>query len=215
VRTRIKICGITNIDDALAAIYFGADALGFVFYPPSPRYISFENAVEIIKQLPPFVTIVGLFVDETPVLVRKAIEQVDIDLLQFHGNEDEIYCEQFNHPYIKAIRMKEGLDINQSIEHYASAKALLLDTYVAGLPGGTGESFNWDLVPQKTKKPLILAGGLTVKNIAMAIQTVKPYAVDVSGGVEKNSVENGVKIKGFKDHKKIQEFIQNIGIENR
>ncbi len=213
VRTRVKICGLTNLEDALAAIDYGADALGFVFYPASPRNISIQKASEIIKQLPPFVTITGLFVDQQAKYIHNILDQVNIDLLQFHGNEDEAFCQLFKRPYIKAIRIREGMDLAQSIGHYASAKALLLDTYVAGIPGGTGESFNWNLVPAKTEKPIILAGGLSIENIAVAIKTVKPYAVDVSGGVEE--ITQGVKIKGFKDHRKIKEFIENVGIENR
>jgi phosphoribosylanthranilate isomerase len=202
LRTRTKICGLTNLEDALFAIHSGADALGFVFYPPSPRYINIEQASKIIKQLPPFVTIVGLFVDENIDQIKKTILQVKIDLLQFHGHEDEAFCQQFSRPYIKAIRIKADSDLNQSIEQFNSAKAILLDTYVKGTPGGTGEAFNWDLIPEKTKKPIILAGGLTPDNIQSAIKTVHPYAVDISGGVEKQ--------KGLKDHHKIKSFIQNV-----
>jgi len=216
LRTRIKICGITNLEDALAAIQSGADALGFVFYPPSPRHISIENACDIIKQLPPFVTIVALFVDEQPLQIKKTIDLAKIDLLQFHGNEDEAFCQQFNRPYIKAIRMKEGMDLQQSIVDYPSAKALLLDTYVKGIPGGTGESFNWDLLTKQRNKAIILAGGLNANNIGLAIKTVTPYAVDVSGGVEQDSIKNnGIKNKGIKDHKKIEDFINNVLLTDR
>jgi phosphoribosylanthranilate isomerase len=211
LRTRIKICGITNIEDALLAIQSGVDALGFVFYPPSPRHISIENANDIIKQLPPFVTTVALFVDEQPLQIKKTIDLVKIDLLQFHGNENEKFCQQFNRPYIKAIRMKEDCDLQQSIVDFSSAKALLLDTYVKGTPGGTGESFNWDLLPKQRNKAIILAGGLNADNISLAIKTVTPYAVDISGGVE----QDGIKNKGMKDHKKIQTFINNVLLTDR
>ncbi|MFK5985831.1 MAG: phosphoribosylanthranilate isomerase [Pseudomonadota bacterium] len=204
MQTRTKICGITNIEDGLFAIDCGADALGFVFYPPSPRNISVQDAAEIIKQLPPFVTMVGLFVDESRDVIEQTINQTQIDLLQFHGNEDEAFCQQFSFPYIKAIRMKDGLDIQQLIEDYSSARAILLDSYVAGIPGGTGEAFNWELIPAQTSKAIILAGGLTPENVAEAINIVKPFAVDVSGGVEKS--------KGIKDHKKIQDFIKSTRV---
>ena len=206
LRTRIKICGITNLEDALAAIHYGADALGFVFYPPSPRNISIEKASDIIKQLPPFVTSVALFVDEKPIQIKKVIDLVKIDLLQFHGNEDEEFCQQFSRPYIKAIRMKDDMDLRQSIVAFSSAKALLLDTYVKGIPGGTGESFNWEQVLKQKNKAIILAGGLNAENISLAIKTVQPFAVDVSGGVEKEGLEN----KGIKDHTKIKHFIQAV-----
>ncbi len=204
LRTRTKICGITNIDDALFAIDNGVDALGFVFYPPSPRNISAQKASQIIKKLPPFVSIVGLFVDENHDIIRQTIEKTQLDLLQFHGNENEAFCQQFGYPYIKAIRMKEGMDITKSIEDYHSARALLLDTYVAGMPGGTGEAFNWHLVPKKTEKAIILAGGLNPNNVANAIKIAAPYAVDVSGGIEKE--------KGIKDHKKIIEFMKKTNV---
>jgi len=206
LRTRVKICGITNLEDALVAIQSGADALGFVFYPPSPRNISIEKASDIIKQLPPFVTTVALFVDEQPSQIKKTIDAVKIDLIQFHGNEDEVFCQQFNRPYIKAIRMQGDIDLQQSIIKFPSARALLLDTYVKGIPGGTGESFNWDLVPKQRNKAIILAGGLNAENINLAIKTVKPYAVDVSGGVEKEGIKN----QGIKDHNKIINFIENV-----
>ncbi len=210
--TRTKICGITNLEDALFAIECGADALGFVFYPPSPRYIDSKKASQIIKQLPPFVTIIGLFVDENIEKINEIISQVQIDCLQFHGNEDEAFCQQFSRPYIKALRMKEGMDLNQSIKQFDSAKAILLDTYVKGIPGGTGEAFNWDLIPEKTSKPIILAGGLTPDNILLAIKTAHPYAVDISGGVERLEIvgKNTKEQKGLKDHNKIKLFIKNV-----
>jgi phosphoribosylanthranilate isomerase len=197
---KIKICGITNLEDAFFAIDCGADALGFVFYPPSPRYISTLEAAKIIKQLPPFITVVGLFVNESESMIKKTISEANINLLQFHGDENSTFCERFNFPYIKAFRVKADTDLVSLEQQFTSAKGLLLDTYVKGIPGGTGETFNWDLIPEKRHKPIILAGGLTVQNVLDAMIKVRPYAVDVSGGVEK--------VKGKKDHVKLFKFMQ-------
>jgi len=187
--TRCKICGITNLDDALAATHAGADAIGFVFYPPSPRYISPERAAKLIEALPPFVSTVGLFVDATPKQVEQVLSIAGIELLQFHGAESPAYCEQFNLPYIKAMGVTEALDTALEAEKFATAKALLFDTHDAKLKGGTGRTFNWQLVTKAISKPVILAGGLTPANVRNAIQSVRPYAVDVSGGVELASAE--------------------------
>ncbi|KPG98821.1 phosphoribosylanthranilate isomerase [Pseudomonas sp. RIT-PI-r] len=196
---RSKICGITRMEDALAAVEAGADAIGFVFYAKSPRAVSVQQARAIIKALPPFVTTVGLFVNASRCELGEILDAVPLDLLQFHGDEVAEDCEGWRRPYIKALRVKAGDDIAAAVDAYPSASGVLLDTYVEGVPGGTGEAFDWSLIPQGLSKPLILAGGLTPENIADAVARVKPYAVDVSGGVEAS--------KGIKDHAKIRAFI--------
>ncbi len=201
-RTRVKICGITRLEDALVAIESGADALGFVFYEPSPRYVSPETAAEIIRQLPAFVTTTALFVNETAENVDLIAQKTRIDLLQFHGDETPEFCNRFTRPYIKALRMKPELDLQVEADRYNAAQAILLDAYRPGVPGGTGEVFDWDRIPQQHPAPLILAGGLTVDNIANAVSTVAPYAVDVSGGVEQS--------KGIKDADKVKKFINEV-----
>ncbi|OPX56627.1 phosphoribosylanthranilate isomerase [Oceanospirillum multiglobuliferum] len=199
-RTRVKICGITRIEDALDAITFGADALGFVFYPPSPRYITPEAAAEIIQQLPPFITTVALFVDEPASEVSRISLLTQVDLLQFHGSESAQFCQQFQRPWIKALRVKDAETVHTAITEYSTARALLLDSYRAGVPGGTGETFNWELIPKNCPLPIILAGGLTPENIQTAVEQIRPYGVDVSGGVEAR--------KGVKDPVKIDAFIR-------
>jgi len=199
-RTRVKICGITRPEDAFAAATAGADAIGMVFYPGSQRCISIETANAIIASLPPFVTTVGLFVDASRDQVNSVLRNVSLDMLQFHGNESQQDCLGYAKPYIKAIRMKAGLDLMQQLEIYDKASGLLLDTYVQGVAGGTGQTFNWDIIPANLDKPLILAGGLNAGNVADAIRRVRPYAVDVSGGVEA--------AVGIKDAVKLTEFIQ-------
>jgi phosphoribosylanthranilate isomerase len=206
LRTRVKICGITRLEDALTAIEAGADALGFVFYPPSPRSVDSAVAETIIKQLPPFVTTVALFVNESPEQVKAVLKQTGIDLLQFHGDESPEYCNQFERPYFKALRMSPDIDVVAEIERFASARAVLLDAYRAGIPGGTGEAFDWDRIPADLKNPLILAGGLDQHNVRQAIGQVKPYAVDVSGGVEA--------AKGLKDSSKIISFMNEVSRAN-
>ena len=198
-RTRVKICGITNLEDADYAINAGADALGFVFYEKSPRNISITSAEKIIKNCSPFINFVGLFVDADESYVNKVLDRVAISTLQFHGQESEQACAKYNRPYIKAIRMTEDINLSEQCKNYSSASGLLLDTYVKDVPGGTGLSFNWDLIPDDLEKPIILAGGLNETNVREAITCVKPYAVDVSGGVEKE--------KGIKDPVKINNFI--------
>jgi len=182
--TRIKICGITCRDDAAAAVEAGADALGFVFYEPSSRYVDPTLAADIISSLPPFVTSVGLFVDATREQIRHVIDLTGVDLLQFHGEETAAQCSGFGRPYIKALRMRPGLDLDAAVREYRSARGLLLDAYRPGVPGGTGEVFNWALIPETYASRITLAGGLTPDNVAAAIHQVGPYAVDVSGGVE-------------------------------
>lgn len=203
---RSKICGITRIDDALAAVAAGADAIGFVFYAKSPRAVTAAQARAIIAALPPFVTTVGLFVNASTCELNETLDAVPLDLLQFHGDETPEQCEGYHRPYIKALRVKSGDDIAAACAAYASASGILLDTYVEGVPGGTGQAFDWSLIPQGLSKPIILAGGLSVQNVAQAIAQVQPYAVDVSGGVEKS--------KGIKDHDKIRAFMQAVRATN-
>ena len=202
MRTRIKICGITSVEDALAAAQLGADAIGLVFYPPSPRYVEVEQAAEIAAALPPFVTTVGLFVNADEQTISEVVSRVRIDLIQFHGNECKDYCGLHQRPYLKAVRMSDEVDLDKQMTDYAQARALLLDTYKAGVPGGTGEQFNWDRVPAHLADKIILAGGLTPENVKDAIAQVHPYAVDVSGGVES--------APGKKDKEKMARFIEAV-----
>jgi phosphoribosylanthranilate isomerase len=197
---RVKICGITRVEDALAAAAAGADAIGLVFYAKSPRAVDIEQAREILAVLPPFVTSVGLFVDAERSELERILASVPLDLLQFHGDESVQQCEAFGRPYIKALRVKAGDDIAAQVARYPSAQGILLDAYVEGVPGGTGEAFDWSLIPQTLSKPLILAGGLRPDNVAEAVSRVRPYAVDVSGGVEAS--------KGVKDVEKVGAFIR-------
>ena len=197
-RTRIKICGITRRQDALAAADAGADAVGFVFHPPSPRAISSAAAGEIARGLPPFVTAVGLFVDLTEVHVRRILADVPLGLLQFHGDEPAEFCAQFGLPYMKAIRVRSGVDLLQCATRYAGAAALLLDAYRAGVPGGTGETFDWKIIPPRIESRIVLSGGLTADNVAAGIEHVRPWAVDVSSGVEATL--------GIKDAQRIGRF---------
>lgn len=199
---RSKICGITRIEDALAAVDAGADAIGLVFYPPSPRAVSVVQARAIIAALPPFVTTVGLFVNASRCELNETLEAVGLDLLQFHGDETPEDCEGYHRPFIKALRVKPGDDIASACRVYSKASGLLLDAYVPGVPGGTGETFDWSLIPKDLSKPVILAGGLSPDNVAQAIEQVRPYAVDVSGGVELH--------KGIKDHGKIRAFMKAV-----
>ena len=201
MRIRVKICGITRRQDAEFAIEMGVDALGFVFYSPSPRAVTIAQAQKIIKGLPPFVNIVALFVNAQVEEVKACMQALPIDVLQFHGDESPDYCEQFGLPYLKAIRMRDEVDLLALSESYISASALLLDSYQPDVPGGTGQVFDWSMI-NDIEKPIILAGGLTVENVAMAIKEVHPYAVDVSGGVEQD--------KGIKDRQKISAFMQEV-----
>lgn len=196
---RVKICGITNVEDALMACHYGADALGFVFYAKSPRYVSPEMANDIVSQLPPFVTPVALFVDADSSLIDSVLKGSSRWLIQFHGNESESECLYYQRPYVKALRVKQGDDVAALVDRYPSASAMLLDAYKEGVPGGTGELFDWSIIPARLSKPIILAGGLTPSNVKQAIYQVSPYAVDVSGGVEL--------AKGIKSEPKVQEFI--------
>ncbi|MFB0935997.1 MAG: phosphoribosylanthranilate isomerase [Propionivibrio sp.] len=201
MRTRIKICGLTRPEDMLAAIDAGADALGLVFYPPSPRCVDLETAAALAQLVPPFVTAVGLFVNAEPQVVRETLATVPLHLLQFHGDEDENYCRQFDRPYIKAARMKPGFDLLQYVSAFPSAQAILLDAFVEGFGGG-GNVFDWNLIPQSLPKPLILSGGLDAGNVGDAVVRVRPAAVDVSSGVEA--------AKGIKDATKIRAFVSAV-----
>ncbi len=201
-RVRVKICGITSVEDAQHAVTAGADAIGLVFYAASPRHVHVENAAEIVASLPPFVDAVGLFVDAGPEVVHDVLKRVRLDLLQFHGNETASYCQSFAMPYIKALRVRPELNLLQCATNFAEAKALLLDAYREGVAGGTGQTFDWGLIPDNLPKPVILAGGLTPQNVTEAIRRVNPYAVDVSGGVERE--------KGIKDAAKVAAFMRGV-----
>lgn len=200
--TAVKICGITRLEDALTAARCGAHAIGFVFHPPSPRYVPPEKAGAIIRALPPFVTTVALFVDAQPQQVREALSQAPVNLLQFHGAETPEYCRQFGLPYMKAVRVRTGVDLLQYASDYQDAKALLLDAFVDGVHGGTGATFDWDLIPEGLPLPVVLSGGLNSANVTGAIRKVRPWAVDVSSGVEAG--------KGIKDAAKIAAFISGV-----
>ena len=197
--TRVKICGITSPEDARAAVACGADALGLVFYPKSPRAVDVTRARAIARAVPPFVTIVALFVDEPEEQVRRIISQVPVDLLQFHGEESPAFCEQFGRPWIKALRVRPELDIEQACTDYGNARGVLLDSWQDGVPGGTGKTFDWELAPDNLPLPVVLAGGLNPDNVAAAIATLRPAAVDISGGVEASP--------GTKDADEIRRFI--------
>jgi phosphoribosylanthranilate isomerase len=198
--TAVKICGITRVEDGLAAARAGAHAIGLVFHPASPRLVGIERAREIVSSLPPFVTAVGLFVDAPAGEVRRVLEAVPLQLLQFHGAEQPEYCSQFPLPYIKAVRVRAGVDLLQYAARFQGAKGLLLDAFVDGEPGGTGSRFDWALIPSELPLPIVLAGGLTAGNVAEAIRRVRPWGVDVSSGVERE--------KGIKDAAMIAAFIR-------
>ena len=198
MKPRIKICGLTRIEDLQLAVNAGADAVGLVFYPPSPRYVDLNTAAELARRVPPFVTLVGLFVNAAPDVVRETLAAVPIHLLQFHGDEDENYCRQFDRPYIKAARVKPGMDLVQYAAGFPSAQAILLDAFVDGYGGG-GKVFDWTLIPKVLGKPIVLSGGLDAGNVGEAIACVRPAAVDVSSGVEAS--------RGIKDAEKIHAFV--------
>lgn len=202
MRTRIKICGITRPEDGLVAAQLGADAVGLVFYPSSPRAVSIEQAQAVVAALPPFVSVVGLFVDAEEAAIRDVLGAVSIDVLQFHGDECPAECGIYNRPYIKAVAMREGLNVAAYADTYPDAAGILLDTYHKDVKGGSGESFDWSRFPTDIKKPLILAGGLMPDNVVEAVARTHPYAVDVSSGVEVN--------KGIKDPEKMANFIRGV-----
>ena len=197
-RTRVKICGITREQDLEAAVSAGADAVGFVFYPKSPRFLEPRRAAELVRAVPPFVARVGLFVNPDPSDLAEILAEVPIDLIQFQGDESPELCEQAGSPYLKVARMRAGLDLLEFARAYPSARGLLLDAYVESY-GGAGQSFDWSMVPKNLPLPVIVAGGLTPDNVGLAIGQLRPWGVDVSSGVEA--------AKGIKDADKIAAFI--------
>jgi phosphoribosylanthranilate isomerase len=196
---RVKICGITRLQDLHAACEAGADALGFVFYEKSPRHVSIATAAALVRDLPPFVQSVGLFVNAEPAFIEAVLRAVPLDLLQFHGDESAADCMRYGRPYIKAVRVTPSSDLLKCAADFETARGLLLDAYVPGVPGGTGERFDWSLIPPDLPKPVILSGGLTPANVADAVAQVRPWAVDVSSGVEA--------AKGIKDPHHVAQFI--------
>ncbi|HLO61764.1 MAG TPA: phosphoribosylanthranilate isomerase [Azonexus sp.] len=198
MRTRIKICGLTREADVDAAVAAGADAIGFVLYPHSPRYVTPQRAAELARRIPPFVDVVGLFVNEAPAAVQAACAALPINLLQFHGDEDEAYCRGFSRPYLRAARVRPGLDLVEFARSFPDARGLLLDAFVEGYGGG-GHVFDWTLIPPGLPGYLVLSGGLNADNVGDAVRRVRPVAVDVSSGVEMG--------KGIKDHAKIAAFV--------
>ncbi len=200
-RTRIKICGLTREQDVLAAVHAGADALGFVFYPPSPRHVGIDRAASLMALVPPFVTIVGLFVNANDSDIEEALDRLPIGLLQFHGDERESDCARFGRPYIRAVRMREGVDLLKYAACFPSARGFLLDAFVEGYGGG-GKVFDWSLIPAQFDRPLILSGGLDPDNVGDAVRRIHPWAVDVSSGVEIS--------KGIKDAGAITRFISGV-----
>ena len=201
-RTRVKICGITRPGDGVAAAQFGADAIGLVFYRASPRSVNVSEAREVVRALPPFVTSVGLFVNAAEQEVRDVLAEVPLDLLQFHGKKPAAYCRLFGKPYVKAVTVQPGRDVQAYLGNYKDAAGFLLDTYHPAVAGGSGQVFDWSLVPDGLGRQVILAGGLNAGNIAQAIRRVRPYAVDVSSGVES--------AKGIKDSGKMSEFFAGV-----
>jgi phosphoribosylanthranilate isomerase len=202
MRTRVKICGLTRPSDCQAAATAGADAIGLVFYAQSPRAANIDQARAVVASLPPFVSSVGLFVDAPAASIAAVLAAVPLDLLQFHGDEPPDACAAFGRPWVKALRVRPEIDLMREADRYAGARALLLDAYFPGVPGGTGERFDWGLIPLELGPRIVLAGGLTPDNVAEAIGRVRPYAVDVSGGVEL--------ARGIKDHAKIEAFMQGV-----
>jgi phosphoribosylanthranilate isomerase len=204
--TRIKICGIREPEHARIAAEAGADAIGLVFWPKSPRYITPQAAAKVVAALPPFVMSVGLFVDPSEAEVRAVLKAVPLDLLQFHGDESPEFCEQFGRPYVHVVRMEAGTDLVEYAQRFSRARALILDAHVPGQPGGTGKTFEWADIPRGLPIPLILSGGLTAANVGRAVREVRPWAVDVSSGVEAS--------RGVKDPRKIVEFIRSVQSED-
>jgi len=202
MNTRVKICGITRVQDGLAAVRLGAHAIGLVFYDASPRAVTTEQARLIVDALPPFVTAVGLFVNAQPDAVRKTLAAVPLQLLQFHGDETPAYCSAFGVPYLKVVRVRAGVDLLQYAGDFRDARGLLLDAYVEGVRGGTGATFDWSLIPRDLSLPIVLSGGLDAGNVEAAVRAVRPWAVDVSSGVES--------AKGIKDAAKIEAFMNGV-----
>lgn len=202
MRIRVKICGITRAEDARSAVACGADAIGLVFFPGSPRHVSLEQARRITQAVAPFVTVVGLFVDESPAMIRQVLEKIPLDLLQFHGQECNDDCKPYGLPFIKSVAMRPETDLRQAINQYPDARGILLDAWQPLTHGGGGKSFDWRQIPPDLPVPVILAGGLTPDNVGTAIRRVRPYAVDVSSGVEID--------KGVKSADKIAAFMKGV-----
>lgn len=205
--TRAKICGLTRVDDALVAAQQGADAVGLVFYEPSPRSVDIETACNIVSAVPAFVTVVGLFVNPEPEFVLSVLKKVPLDLLQFHGDETPEFCSQFQRRWIKAVRVQNGGDIERAFKRFNGACGLLVDAFDPQQYGGTGKTFDWTMIPKERPMPLILAGGLNSDNVARAVEQVRPWAVDVSGGVEVR--------KGVKDVKRMTQFLNEVHRVNK
>ena len=203
ITTAIKICGVTSVDNALEVARSGVSAIGLVFYAESPRNVDLEIARSIVKNLPPFVSVVGLFVNPSVDEVFKTLESVDLNLLQFHGEEKPDFCSKFKKPYLKATNVSTEVDLIEYGKVYEEASGLLLDTFSEKVRGGTGETFDWNLVPSELDVPIVLAGGLCPDNVAAAIDWVRPWAVDVSSGVE------GAR-KGVKDLALVRDFIDEV-----
>lgn len=201
MRTRVKICGMTRVEDVQSAAQAGADAIGLVFYPPSPRFLSVDWARRLASEVPPFVSTVALFVNPTAAEVYAVVERVKPAMLQFHGEESPVFCAQFGVPYVKACRMKPGIDLLEYMRPFPGAAGWLVDSHVEEY-GGVGESFDWSLIPAERSRPLILSGGLTRENVREAVRRVRPWAVDVSSGVES--------AKGIKDAAKVAAFVAEV-----
>lgn len=202
MQTRIKFCGLTRKQDVQTAIGLGVDALGFVFVEKSVRNIDIDTAMDLVRDVPPFVIKVGLLMNAPVADVENVIKFVKPNLLQFHGDEDEVFCKQFNMPYIKAVPMASISSLEDYCDQYATATGFILDSHEQGKMGGSGQKFIWKELPNSLEKPIILAGGLTVANVAEAIRVVRPYAVDVSSGIEAG--------KGIKDPAKMEQFIKEV-----
>ncbi len=207
MRTRVKICGFTRIEEAVYAAHQGVDAIGLVFYPPSPRHVEIEQAIRIVNALPAFTSVVALFVNEQEARIREVLARVPIDCLQFHGDEPAKACRIYDKRYIKAVSMREGIDIEALAQHYHDAAGLLLDAFHPDAKGGTGSQFDWAMIPKSCTLPIILAGGLDETNAKQAVHAVRPYALDVSSGVET--------AKGIKDSLKIAAFIKQVNEADR
>jgi len=205
-RTRVKICGLREPEHARVAAQAGADAIGFVFYGPSPRYVEAANAKKVAAVLPPYISKVGLFVNEPAESIESILRELDLDLLQFQGDEGAEFCARFGKPFVRAVRMEPGVDLVEYADRFSAARALLLDAHVPGLPGGTGRTFDWAAIPRDFPLPLILSGGLDAANVGEEVRVVRPWAVDVSSGVESS--------RGVKDPAKIVEFIRSVRRED-
>ena len=197
--TRIKICGVTRAQDAQASAACGADAIGLGFYPRSSRAVTVDRAADIVAAVPPFVSVVALFVDEPIASIERILSNLPIDVIQFHGEESPEFCQQFGRPWIKALRVKPDLDVGEQCQRFSKARAVLLDSWQAGVVGGTGKTFDWRLAQKSLPLPIVLAGGLNDNNVGDGMRALRPAAVDVSGGVES--------APGLKDVDRIKQFI--------